>query len=125
MFAGAGGEVLFRSGRASAGRWARTRNYVRQRGNSTKALACVGLPTVTGHITGQAPIYLRYPGSRQSAGRYLVDWGTKMIDLGAEALFANGVRSGAWAIAGPLQTTAEYGEGSSTKASTFDSLSTT
>lgn len=106
MFAGVGGEVLFRP---TGQRWSvgADLNYVRQR-EFNQGFGLRDYSTVTGHITG----YTDLPFDTQAAvsvGRYLArDWGTT-IDLSRE--FANGVRFGAWATL-TTATTAEYGEGS-------------
>jgi hypothetical protein len=106
MFAGVGGEVLFRP---TGQRWSvgADLNYVRQR-EFNQGFGLRDYSTVTGHITG----YTDLPFDTQAAvsvGRYLArDWGTT-IDLSRE--FSNGVRFGAWATL-TTATTAEYGEGS-------------
>jgi len=106
MFAGVGGELLFRP---TGQRWSvgADLNYVRQR-EFNQGFGLRDYSTVTGHITG----YTDLPFDTQAAvsvGRYLArDWGTT-IDLSRE--FSNGVRFGAWATL-TTATTAEYGEGS-------------
>lgn len=106
MFAGLGGEVLFRP---AGQRWSvgADLNFVRQR-DFDQGFGLRDYSTVTGHITG----YTDLPFDAQAAvsvGRYLArDWGTT-IDLSRE--FSNGVRFGGWVT----RTTAskeEYGEGS-------------
>ncbi|MHC8387372.1 YjbH domain-containing protein [Pseudomonas sp. MDT2-39-1] len=106
MFAGVGGEVLFRP---AGQRWSvgADLNYVRQR-EFNQGFGLRDYSTVTGHITG----YTDLPFDTQAAvsvGRYLArDWGTT-IDLSRE--LRNGVRFGAWATL-TTATKAEYGEGS-------------
>ena len=106
MFAGVGGEVLFRP---TGERWSvgADLNFVRQR-EFDQGFGLRDYSTVTGHITG----YTDLPFDTQAAvsvGRYLArDWGTT-VDLSRE--FANGVRFGAWATI-TTATKAEYGEGS-------------
>lgn len=106
MFAGVGGEVLFRP---VGQRWSvgGDLNYVRQR-DFNQGFGLRDYSTVTGHITG----YTDLPYDAQAAvsvGRYLArDWGAT-IDLSRE--FANGVRFGAWATL-TTASKAEYGEGS-------------
>lgn len=106
MFAGVGGEVLFRP---VGERWSvgADLNFVRQR-EFDQGFGLRDYSTVTGHITG----YTDLPFDTQAAvsvGRYLArDWGAT-VDLSRE--FANGVRFGAWATL-TTATTAEYGEGS-------------
>ncbi|OOL38135.1 YjbH domain-containing protein [Pseudomonas sp. FSL W5-0299] len=106
MFAGVGGEVLFRP---AGQRWSvgADLNYVRQR-EFNQGFGLRDYSTVTGHITG----YTDLPFDTQAAvsvGRYLArDWGAT-VDLSRE--FRNGVRFGAWATL-TTATTAEYGEGS-------------
>ncbi|WP_219096456.1 YjbH domain-containing protein [Pseudomonas sp. UMAB-40] len=106
MFAGVGGEVLFRP---AGQRWSvgADLNYVRQR-EFNQGFGLRDYSTVTGHITG----YTDLPFDTQAAvsvGRYLArDWGAT-VDLSRE--FRNGVRFGAWATL-TTATKAEYGEGS-------------
>lgn len=106
MFAGVGGEVLFRP---VGQRWSvgADLNYVRQR-EFNQGFGLRDYSTVTGHITG----YTDLPYDTQAAvsvGRYLArDWGAT-LDLSRE--FINGVRFGAWATL-TTATSAEYGEGS-------------
>ena len=91
MFAGVGGEVLFRP---AGQRWSvgADLNFVRQR-EFDQGFGLRDYSTVTGHITG----YTDLPFEAQAAvsvGRYLArDWGTT-IDLSRE--FRNGVRFGGW-----------------------------
>lgn len=106
MFAGVGGEALFRP---QGQRWSvgADLNYVRQR-DFDQGFGLRDYSTVTGHITG----YTDLPFDAQAAvsvGRYLAkDWGAT-VDLSRE--FANGVRFGAWATM-TSATSEEYGEGS-------------
>jgi hypothetical protein len=106
MFAGVGGEVLFRP---MGQRWSvgADLNFVRQR-EFDQGFGLRDYSTVTGHITG----YTDLPFEAQAAvsvGRYLArDWGAT-VDLSRE--FANGVRFGAWATL-TTATSEEYGEGS-------------
>ncbi|PYY72546.1 hypothetical protein CRX42_00480 [Pseudomonas jessenii] len=106
MFAGVGGEVLFRP---AGQRWSvgADLNFVRQR-NFDQGFGLRDYSTVTGHITG----YTDLPFEAQAAvsvGRYLArDWGTT-IDLSRE--FRNGVRFGGW-VTLTTATKDEYGEGS-------------
>jgi hypothetical protein len=106
MFAGVGGEVLFRP---AGQRWSvgADLNFVRQR-NFDQGFGLRDYSTVTGHITG----YTDLPFEAQAAvsvGRYLArDWGTT-IDLSRE--FSNGVRFGGW-VTLTTATKEEYGEGS-------------
>ncbi|MNX18171.1 hypothetical protein D3C86_480620 [compost metagenome] len=106
MFAGVGGEVLFRP---AGQRWSvgADLNFVRQR-NFDQGFGLRDYSTVTGHVTG----YTDLPFDTQAAvsvGRYLArDWGGT-VDLSRE--FANGVRFGAW-VTLTTATSAEYGEGS-------------
>ncbi|GID05354.1 YjbH domain-containing protein [Pseudomonas sp. 008] len=106
MFAGVGGEVLFRP---AGQRWSvgADLNFVRQR-DFDQGFGLRDYSTVTGHITG----YTDLPFEAQAAvsvGRYLArDWGTT-IDLSRE--FRNGVRFGGW-VTLTTATKEEYGEGS-------------
>jgi hypothetical protein len=106
MFAGVGGEVLFRP---AGQRWSvgADLNYVRQR-DFDQGFGLRDYSTVTGHITG----YTDLPFDAQAAvsvGRYLArDWGTT-VDLSRE--FRNGVRFGGW-VTLTTATKEEYGEGS-------------
>lgn len=106
MFAGVGGEVLFRP---AGQRWSvgADLNFVRQR-EFDQGFGLRDYSTVTGHITG----YTDLPFEAQAAvsvGRYLArDWGTT-IDLSRE--FRNGVRFGGW-VTLTTATKEEYGEGS-------------
>lgn len=106
MFAGVGGEVLFRPAGQS---WSvgADLNFVRQR-DFDQGFGLRDYSTVTGHITG----YTDLPFEAQAAvsvGRYLArDWGTT-IDLSRE--FRNGVRFGGW-VTLTTATKEEYGEGS-------------
>jgi hypothetical protein len=106
MFAGVGGEVLFRP---QGQRWSvgADLNYVRQR-EFDQGFGLRDYSVVTGHITGYTD--LPYDTlAAVSVGRYLAgDWGTT-IDLSRE--FSNGVRFGAWATI-TTATGPEYGEGS-------------
>ncbi|MHC8285310.1 YjbH domain-containing protein [Pseudomonas sp. XS1P51] len=106
MFAGVGGEVLFRP---VGERWSvgADLNYVRQR-EFNQGFGLRDYSTVTGHITGYTD--LPYDAlAAVSVGRYLArDWGAT-IDLSRE--FSNGVRFGAWATL-TTASKAEYGEGS-------------
>ena len=123
MFAGAGGELLYRPMNE---RWAlgADLNAVKQRGFA-QDFSLRDYSTVTGHVTGY------YRGfadvlAKVSAGRYLArDYGAT-LDLSRE--FANGVRFGAWAT---LTTASkeDFGEGSFDKgvyiSVPFDELMTT
>jgi hypothetical protein len=106
MFAGVGGEVLFRP---MGEGWSvgADLNYVRQR-EFDQGFGLRDYSTVTGHITG----YTDLPFEAQAAvsvGRYLArDWGAT-LDLSRQ--FNNGVKFGAWATM-TTATSAEYGEGS-------------
>jgi hypothetical protein len=106
MFAGVGGEVLFRP---TGQRWSvgADLNFVRQR-DFDQGFGLRDYSTVTGHITG----YTDLPFDAQAAvsvGRYLArDWGTT-VDLSRE--FRNGVRFGGW-VTLTTATKEEYGEGS-------------
>lgn len=123
MFAGAGGEVLYRPMNE---RWAvgADLNAVRQRGFK-QDFALRDYKTVTGHVTGY------YRGvkdvlAKLSVGRYLAgDYGFT-LDLSRE--FHNGVRFGAWATLTDASKEA-FGEGSFDKgiyvSIPFDELMTT
>ncbi|WP_249675111.1 YjbH domain-containing protein [Pseudomonas abieticivorans] len=106
MYAGGGGEVLYRPMGES---WAvgADLNYVRQRAFD-QGFGLRDYSTVTGNVTG----YFDLPGQAQavvSVGRYLArDWGTT-LDLSRG--FGNGVRFGGW-VTLTTATKAEYGEGS-------------
>lgn len=106
MFAGVGGEVLFRP---TGARWSlgADLNYVRQR-DFDQGFGLRDYSVLTGHITG----YTDLPYDTLAAisvGRYLAgDWGGT-LDISRE--FSNGVRFGAWATITTV-TGAEYGEGS-------------
>ncbi|WP_433739629.1 YjbH domain-containing protein [Pseudomonas putida] len=106
MFAGVGGEVLFRP---TGERWSvgADLNYVRQR-DFDQGFGLRDYKVLTGHITG----YTDMPYDTLAAisvGRYLArDWGAT-LDISRE--FRNGVRFGAWATI-TTATGAEYGEGS-------------
>ncbi|TPG79695.1 YjbH domain-containing protein [Pseudomonas arsenicoxydans] len=106
MFAGVGGEVLFRP---MGQGWSvgADLNFVRQR-EFDQGFGLRDYSTVTGHITG----YTDLPFEAQAAvsvGRYLArDWGAT-LDLSRQ--FNNGVKFGAWATL-TTATSAEYGEGS-------------
>lgn len=106
MFAGVGGEVLFRP---AGQRWSvgADLNFVRQR-DFDQGFGLRDYSTVTGHITGYTD--LPYEAlAAVSVGRYLArDWGTT-IDLSRE--FRNGVRFGGW-VTLTTATKEEYGEGS-------------
>lgn len=106
MFAGVGGEVLYRP---AGQRWSvgADLNVVRQR-NFDQGFGLRDYSTVTGQITG----YTDLPFDAQAAvsvGRYLArDWGTT-VDLSRE--FRNGVRFGGW-VTLTTATKEQYGEGS-------------
>jgi len=106
MFAGVGGEVLYRP---MGQRWSvgADLNYVRQR-DFDQGFGLRDYSTVTGHITGYTD--LPYEAlAAVSVGRYLArDWGTT-IDLSRQ--FSNGVRFGGW-VTLTTATKKEYGEGS-------------
>ena len=106
MFAGVGGEILFRP---TGERWSlgADLNYVRQR-EFDQGFGLRDYSVVTGHITGYTD--LPYDTlAAVSVGRYLAgDWGTT-VDVSRE--FSNGVRIGAWATI-TTASGAEYGEGS-------------
>lgn len=106
MFAGVGGEVLYRP---MGQRWSvgADLNYVRQR-DFDQGFGLRDYSTVTGHVTGYTD--LPYEAlAAVSVGRYLArDWGTT-IDLSRG--FRNGVRFGGW-VTLTTATKAEYGEGS-------------
>ncbi|EJM82204.1 putative lipoprotein (DUF940) [Pseudomonas sp. GM74] len=106
MFAGVGGEVLFRP---TGERWSvgADLNYVRQR-EFDQGFGLRDYSVLTGHITGYTD--LPYDTlAAVSVGRYLAgDWGGT-LDISRE--FSNGVRFGAWATI-TTATGAEYGEGS-------------
>lgn len=106
MFAGVGGEVLFRP---TGQRWSvgADLNYVRQR-DFDQGFGLRDYSVLTGHITGYTD--LPYDTlAAVSVGRYLArDWGAT-LDISRE--FRNGVRFGAWATI-TTATGAEYGEGS-------------
>jgi len=106
MFAGVGGEVLFRP---TGERWSlgADLNYVRQR-EFDQGFGLRDYSVVTGHITGYTD--LPYDTlAAVSVGRYLAgDWGGT-LDISRE--FSNGVRFGAWATITTV-TGAQYGEGS-------------
>jgi len=123
MFAGAGGELLYRPMNE---RWAlgADLNAVKQRGFA-QDFSLRDYKTITGHVTGY------YRGfsdvlAKLSAGRYLAgDYGVT-LDLSRE--FANGVRFGAWATL-TNASKEDFGEGSFDKgiyiAIPFDELMTT
>jgi hypothetical protein len=106
MFAGVGGEVLFRP---TGQRWSvgADLNYVRQR-EFDQGFGLRDYSVVTGHITG----YTDLPHdilAAVSVGRYLAgDWGGT-LDISRE--FSNGVRFGGWATITTV-VGAQYGEGS-------------
>ncbi|MCU0121277.1 YjbH domain-containing protein [Pseudomonas sp. B2M1-30] len=106
MFAGVGGEVLFRP---TGQRWAvgADLNYARKR-DFDQGFGLQDYSVVTGHITGYTD--LPYDTlAAVSVGRYLAgDWGAT-VDISRE--FSNGVRFGAWATM-TTASSAEYGEGS-------------
>jgi hypothetical protein len=106
MFAGVGGEVLFRP---SGERWSvgADLNWVRQR-DFDQGLGLRDYSVVTGHITGYTDLPFDTLAA-VSVGRYLAgDWGGT-VDISRE--FFNGVRFGAWATI-TTANSAEYGEGS-------------
>ncbi|NUT76679.1 YjbH domain-containing protein [Pseudomonas sp. C1C7] len=106
MFAGVGGELLFRP---TGARWSlgADLNYVRQR-DFDQGFALRDYSVVTGHITGYTDLPFDTLAA-VSVGRYLAgDWGGT-LDISRE--FSNGVRFGAWATITTV-TGAEYGEGS-------------
>jgi len=106
MFAGVGGEVLFRP---AVQRWSigADLNYVRQR-DFDQGFGLRDYSVVTGHITGYTDLPFDTLAA-VSVGRYLAgDWGTT-VDLSRE--FSNGVRFGAWATV-TTASSADYGEGS-------------
>ena len=106
MFAGVGGEVLYRP---MGQRWSvgADLNYVRQR-DFDQGFGLRDYKTVTGHITTYADLGYDIT-SAVSVGRYLAeDWGTT-IDL--SRLFNNGVRFGAW-VTRTTASAEEFGEGS-------------
>lgn len=106
MFAGVGGELLFRP---TGARWSlgADLNYVRQR-DFDQGFGLRDYSVLTGHITG----YTDLPHDTLAAisvGRYLAgDWGGT-LDISRE--FSNGVRFGAWATVTTV-VGAQYGEGS-------------
>ncbi|WP_433766758.1 YjbH domain-containing protein [Pseudomonas putida] len=106
MFAGVGGELLFRP---TGARWSlgADLNYVRQR-DFDQGFGLRDYSVLTGHITG----YTDLPYDTLAAisvGRYLAgDWGGT-LDISRE--FSNGVRFGAWATITTV-VGAQYGEGS-------------
>jgi hypothetical protein len=106
MFAGVGGELLYRP---MGERWAlgADLNYVRQR-DFDQGFGLRDYKTVTGHIT----TYTELPYDLQAAvsvGRYLArDWGAT-FDVSHE--FSNGVKFGGW-VTRTTASTEEYGEGS-------------
>ena len=106
MFAGVGGELLFRP---TGARWSlgADLNYVRQR-DFDQGFGLRDYSVLTGHITG----YTDLPYDTLAAisvGRYLAgDWGGT-LDISRE--FSNGVRFGAWATVTTV-VGAQYGEGS-------------
>ena len=106
MFAGVGGEVLFRP---TGERWSvgADLNYVRQR-EFDQDFGLRDYSVVTGHVTGYTDLPYDMLAA-VSVGRYLAgDWGGTM-DISRE--FSNGVRVGAWATI-TTASSAEYGEGS-------------
>ena len=106
MFAGVGGEVLFRP---TGERWSvgADLNYVRQR-EFDQGFGLRDYSVVTGHVTGYTDLPYDMLAA-VSVGRYLAgDWGGTM-DISRE--FSNGVRVGAWATI-TTASSAEYGEGS-------------
>lgn len=106
MFAGVGGEVLFRP---TGERWSvgADINWVRQR-DFDQGFALRDYSVVTGHITGYTDLPFDTLAA-VSVGRYLAgDWGGT-LDISRE--FFNGVRFGAWATI-TSASSAEYGEGS-------------
>ncbi|MFJ2712980.1 YjbH domain-containing protein [Pseudomonas sp. NPDC087346] len=106
MFAGVGGEVLFRP---TGERWSvgADLNYVRQR-EFDQGFGLRDYSVVTGHITGYTDLPYETLAA-VSVGRYLAgDWGGT-LDISRE--FSNGVRFGAWATITTAGST-EYGEGS-------------
>jgi hypothetical protein len=106
MFAGVGGEVLFRP---TGQRWSvgADLNYVRQR-EFDQGFGLRDYSIVTGHITGYTDLPFDTLAA-VSVGRYLAgDWGGT-LDISRE--FSNGVRFGAWATI-TTASGAEYGEGS-------------
>lgn len=106
MFAGVGGEVLYRPVGQGWSVGADV-NVVRQR-DFNQGFGLRDYQTLTGHVTS----YTELPGDVQAAvsvGRYLArDWGST-VDLSRE--FKNGVRFGAW-VTLTTASKADYGEGS-------------
>ncbi|MBZ9784377.1 YjbH domain-containing protein [Pseudomonas sp. REP124] len=106
MFAGVGGELLFRP---TGARWSlgADLNYVRQR-DFDQGFALRDYSVVTGHITGYTDLPFDTLAA-VSVGRYLAgDWGST-LDISRE--FSNGVRFGAWATVTTVSGD-QYGEGS-------------
>jgi hypothetical protein len=106
MFAGVGGEVLFRP---TGERWSvgADINWVRQR-DFDQGFALRDYSVVTGHVTAYTDLPFDTLAA-VSVGRYLAgDWGGT-LDISRE--FSNGVRFGAWATI-TTASSAEYGEGS-------------
>jgi len=106
MFAGVGGEVLFRP---TGERWAigADLNYVRQR-EFDQGFGLRDYSVLTGHITGYTDLPYETLAA-VSVGRYLAGDFGGTLDISRE--FSNGVRFGAWATITTAGST-EYGEGS-------------
>ncbi|MHB2248864.1 YjbH domain-containing protein [Pseudomonas fitomaticsae] len=106
MFAGVGGEVLFRP---TGKRWSigADLNYVRQR-EFDQGFGLQDYSVWTGHITGYTDLPYETLAA-VSVGRYLAGDFGGTVDISRE--FSNGVRFGAWATI-TTAGSAEYGEGS-------------
>lgn len=108
MYAGAGGEVLYRP---FGERWAfgADVNWVRQRGFK-QDFSLRHYHIITGQATGYLDTGFHNVTVAVSVGRYLAgDWGTT-IDVSRQ--FANGARMGAYATITNKSGAAGYGEGS-------------
>ncbi|MNO98932.1 hypothetical protein D3C76_906930 [compost metagenome] len=107
MYAGVGGEVLYRP---MGERWAigTDLNWVKQR-DFNQGFGLRDYDTITGHVTGYYRSSFEDILAAVSVGRYLAkDWGAT-VDLSRE--FKNGVRFGAWVTLTNV-TEEDYGEGS-------------
>ncbi|SEV93288.1 YjbH domain-containing protein [Luteibacter sp. 329MFSha] len=108
MYAGAGGEVLYRP---FGERWAigADLNWVKQRG-FRQDFALRRYHTITGQATGYLDTGFQHVTLAVSVGRYLAgDWGTT-IDVSRQ--FSNGTRMGAYATITNKSGSRGYGEGS-------------
>ena len=107
MFAGVGGEVLYRPWGSSVALGGNI-NYVRQRG-FTQQFTLLPYHVVTGHATLYWKTGIDDVLAKISAGQYLA--GDKGVTVDLSRTFANGVRIGAYATKTNISA-ATFGEGS-------------